>query len=504
MRRKVILVALYTILGFLNQFLLFTIRKDMKHFGLAVSEIGLVLIVPYLPWTVKFIFGIISDTFPIYGQRRRPYIIVTNIMAAIFTAVLTIKGLDLDTYIAYLFFVQFFSCFADVCYDSSMVEITKEEIHDHKGSFQTTMWLGRNCGRALAAGLGPVLWEVTTDGTVFGIEAALFLFQSFLGLLLPEKRLTKPKHNAKVVDTRRLGNLSEPKDTYCGLLKKTFSESIFYKLIIFNILTGLLPSAGLSMFYFLSDELHYTPKTMALLDFIGQVSQIIGVLFFKYGFRKFKIRKLYLYVTILSTLISILPIVITLPGKHCLIEDGGTNSTSFGTQNFTSEHCYLFEEFGLDSLPFAFSDDVFGEILDKLKNMPLLTLTGILCQQTVEGVAYSLSIGIQNWVVTVQQPINSALTHAMQIDHNNFRNLPLLLVLCSSLELLSICFIWFLPNQSISEISFAYKDRLDRKNLNEAYLEDRTFTNEITKEETDKFKAQKQEVVRKFEAITII
>lgn len=367
-----------------------------------------------------------------------------------------------------------------------MIEVTRKEPNSQKGSFQTTTWLFRYFGRGLAAGLGPVIWEATSDRAVFAIEAGLFIFQSVMGFLLTEEYMTKKWKSSKVIDTRKLGKDSNEQEGYLQLLYKTFSDSIFYKMVLFNILTGLLPSAGLSMFYFLSDELHYTPKTMALLDFVGQISQIVGVLCYKFGFKHFKIRRLYSTVIIFSTLISILPILITLPGKRCLVEDRGSfnnDTISSFNRTFTSEHCYLFREFGYPSLPFAFSDDVFGQILDELKNMPLLNLTGILCQQSVEGVAYSLSIGIQNWVVILQQPINSALTHAMNIDHNSFQNLPVLLVICSSLELLSICFVRFLPDESIVDISVKYDQKMQIETLQQMADEAEAFNTDLKKED---------------------
>ena len=56
------------------------IMKDLLLFGSARTELFISL--SKTAWTIKPVFGFISDTFPIFGQHRRPYIILCGAVGA--------------------------------------------------------------------------------------------------------------------------------------------------------------------------------------------------------------------------------------------------------------------------------------------------------------------------------------------------------------------------------------------------------------------------------------
>lgn len=41
---------------------------------------ALVETITALPWTVKPLYGFITDSFPILGMRRRPYLILSGLL----------------------------------------------------------------------------------------------------------------------------------------------------------------------------------------------------------------------------------------------------------------------------------------------------------------------------------------------------------------------------------------------------------------------------------------
>ena len=67
--------ALYFFLGFLNKFVLFTIRLDYKHYGLHISEINNKLALLFSPWAFKVLYGILIDRVPLCGYRRVSYML---------------------------------------------------------------------------------------------------------------------------------------------------------------------------------------------------------------------------------------------------------------------------------------------------------------------------------------------------------------------------------------------------------------------------------------------
>ena len=50
---------------------------------LTPSEYVWVSTLPALPWALKPVFGLVSDAVPIYGQRRKPYLVICSLLCGL-------------------------------------------------------------------------------------------------------------------------------------------------------------------------------------------------------------------------------------------------------------------------------------------------------------------------------------------------------------------------------------------------------------------------------------
>jgi MFS family permease len=112
------------------------------------------------PWALKFIVGLISDTYPIKGYYRKPYIIYGWI--SYFCCCLLGSSLSTPTF-SQLCIVQFFMVLsyivADVVCDAAVVERSRYEDKDFVGNFQTHAFIYRSIGSTLGAILGTILYN---------------------------------------------------------------------------------------------------------------------------------------------------------------------------------------------------------------------------------------------------------------------------------------------------------------------------------------------------------
>jgi len=69
-----------------------TLFKD--HYKLDPGKVQVLLSIISAPWTIKIVYGWISDNIPIFGSRRKSYIIICSILQ--FTA-LMLMSLFSDT-----------------------------------------------------------------------------------------------------------------------------------------------------------------------------------------------------------------------------------------------------------------------------------------------------------------------------------------------------------------------------------------------------------------------
>ncbi|MDX1945438.1 MAG: MFS transporter, partial [Pirellulaceae bacterium] len=69
------------------------IQSQLRGWGLSVGQVGHFFGIIAIAWSIKPLFGLVSDLVPIFGQRRRPYLILSiALTAATFFAVAALWG----------------------------------------------------------------------------------------------------------------------------------------------------------------------------------------------------------------------------------------------------------------------------------------------------------------------------------------------------------------------------------------------------------------------------
>jgi Na+/melibiose symporter-like transporter len=51
--------------------------------GLQPSDVARINSLVFIPWIIKPIYGLISDSFPIFGYRRKPYLFIFGLCVII-------------------------------------------------------------------------------------------------------------------------------------------------------------------------------------------------------------------------------------------------------------------------------------------------------------------------------------------------------------------------------------------------------------------------------------
>ena len=82
----------------------------------------------WMPWTIKLIYGILFDSVPLFGSRKKSWMIVTSLIVVIttFTAAF-IKFESPATLLTFLTILQSANAGADVIVDALMVMQAKRD-----------------------------------------------------------------------------------------------------------------------------------------------------------------------------------------------------------------------------------------------------------------------------------------------------------------------------------------------------------------------------------------
>lgn len=105
-----------------------------------------------LPWSLKLVFGILSDAFPIGGMHRKPYLAIGSL---VYSSAFMIYGLIGHHNIAFLSICIFVGTLGliqmDVIADTMCVQRSKLEPEGKKGGMQSTCYLIRFAGSLIGA-----------------------------------------------------------------------------------------------------------------------------------------------------------------------------------------------------------------------------------------------------------------------------------------------------------------------------------------------------------------
>ena len=130
-----------------------------------------------VPWTIKPIFGLLSDFIPLFGSRRRNYLLLANGLAALSLLLLAFVPIEpgsLWLLFALLLPTTMAIALGDVIVDALMVE--KGQPLGLTGRFQSIQWAAANVALLLTGVLGGYVAEERAQSLGFAFCGVLWLF----------------------------------------------------------------------------------------------------------------------------------------------------------------------------------------------------------------------------------------------------------------------------------------------------------------------------------------
>jgi folate/biopterin transporter len=236
--------------------------KDELH--LTPVEVSALLGVVALPWMIKPLFGFISDGLPIFGYRRRPYLVLSGILgAAAWVGMGTIVNSSWAATIA-IALSSLSVAFSDVIVDSLVVERARGETQAKAGSLQSLCWGATAIGGLITAYISGLLLEYFSTRTVFLVTAFFPLIISLVAWLIAETPINKD-----TIQTQENNLLST--SNQIKQLGKAITQKAIWIPTAFIFLWQSTPSGEAAFFYFFTNELHFQP------EFLGRVHLVTNL-----------------------------------------------------------------------------------------------------------------------------------------------------------------------------------------------------------------------------------
>jgi len=436
--------------------------KDTLHLGPA--EMSALTGVFTLPWTIKPLYGFLSDGLPLFGYRRRSYLIICGIIGTLSYAAL---GSDFggvyaaDTTIALpitmlqatiVSLIVSSACiaFSDVVADGIVVQRTRDAT-DPKvaGGLQSLCWGSASIGALISAYFSGSLLETMGPKDVFAITAVLPAIVACIAFFIDEEAIdtTTNNNNIDITAASTTHNLAlednSKKDEVLGVqlqiesLWQAIKTPSVWKPALFLFLWQSTPTSDGAFLYFMTDDLGMGPEFLGRVRLVTAAASLLGVWGYQKFLRTVSIQKILLWTTIASAPLGLIQLLlITHVNRSLGIPDGA----------------------------FVFGDDVVLAILGEFAFLPVLVLAAKICPPGVEAVLFATLMSIFNGASTVGTEVGALLTKFLGITESNFDNLSLLTVICSLSSLYPLVFIGLLDD--VGSKSEAEMEVEDETNIN--------------------------------------
>ena len=152
------------------------VRSLLTSWGESPAALGALMALLAVPWTIKPVFGLLSDFVPLFGSRRRNYLLLANGGAAL--SLLLLASVPIAPGSRWLLFALLLPttmaiALGDVIVDALMVE--KGQPLGLTGRFQSIQWAAANAALLLTGVLGGYVAEERLHSVAFALCGVLWV-----------------------------------------------------------------------------------------------------------------------------------------------------------------------------------------------------------------------------------------------------------------------------------------------------------------------------------------
>jgi len=378
---------------------------------LSPTQVSALLGIVALPWIIKPVFGFMSDGLPIFGYRRRLYLILSGILG-------TISWISLATIVhtpwAATLAIALGSvsiAVSDVIVDSLVVERARVESQADAGSLQSLCWGASALGGLVTAYFSGWLLEYFSTHTVFWITSIFPLLVSAVAWLIAESPVSKSAENSHQNNSLSIKHqLAE--------LRTAVSQRAIWLPTVFVFLWQATPTADSAFFFFTTNELHFAPEFLGRVRLVTNLAALVGIWIFQRYLKSVPFRVIFGWSTVLSAALGMTMLLLVTHTNRAL---------------------------GIDDHWFSLGDNLILTVMGQIAYMPVLVLAARLCPPGVEATLFALLMSVSNLAGMVSYEFGAIIMHGLGITETNFDSLWLLVMITNLSTLLPLPFLNWLP-----------------------------------------------------------
>jgi folate/biopterin transporter len=395
----------------------FFLKDDLE---LGPAQVALLTSLAAAPWVIKPLYGFISDAVPLFGYRRRSYLVLCGLLgAASWLALAGVVSSPVGAGLA-LLLGALSTAASDVVVDSVVVERARGEPQSAAGGLQSLCWASSAVGGIASAYFSGSLVEAWGVRPVFAATALFPLIVSLSSLLIDEEKvvLSSDDTGASAAQATTAPSTASALVAQARALLAAISRRDILLPTAFVFLWQATPTPDTAMFYFYTNALQFDAEFLGRVRLAGSVASLLGVLVYNRALKKVPLRKVLAWAMGLG---------VALGSTQLLLVTGANRGL------------------GIPDRVFVLGDSVVLTALAQLSFMPILVLAARLCPEGVEASLFATLMSVLNGGAFVGSALGGAMTAGLGVTADEFGGLPALVLACNLLTLLPAPFLRLLP-----------------------------------------------------------
>ncbi|KAL2462229.1 putative folate-biopterin transporter 3 [Abeliophyllum distichum] len=366
-----------------------------------------------IPWMVKPLWGLLTDTVPILGYRRRPYFIFAGILGATSMIILSLdKNLHLVLALVLLMTGSTAVAVADVTIDACVTEnsISHPSI---AGDMQSLCGVSSSIGQLIGFAISGLLVHLIGSKGVFGVLSIPVGLVIVVGIMIRDpfiRNFSYKQVNQKCLDAGRA-------------LWTALKCSVVWRPCLYMYLSlALSLHIHEGMFYWYTDAKtgpSFSQEMVGSISAVGAIGSLLGVLLYQNAFRNYPFRHVLFWAQLLYGLSGMLDLILVLR---------------------------INLRFGVPDYVVVVIDAAVSHMISRLKWMPLLVLSSKLCPSGIEGTFFALLMSIDHVGMLSASWAGGLLLHILNVTRTTFDNLWLAILIRSLFRVLPLGILFLIPN----------------------------------------------------------
>jgi BT1 family/PUCC protein len=354
----------------------------IEDLNATAAEVNVLFTVMAVPWCFKVLYGFLSDCVPISGLRRKPYFMTGWLVYIASNLILMTTPFPSIQLCILLVFAQTAGyMLADVMTDALIVERSRYETEETRGTMQSTGYIIRFFGSTIGATIGAVVYNKDNWSWYLPIRLVFFINAAF-----PMIFLVPIVPYLLELDGHCIGKNFW---VQCNDLFNTAQLHAVWQPMTFVYVYNALQLTNAAWMNFLVEGLDFSAWMIGIVSIVGSIMAWFGIMTYKRFFFASNWRIVYFWCTTLASSIAL--------GQLGLV---------FG----------LNRRMGIPDIWFSMGDDVLVEFVIAVQFLPMCIMYLGLCPPGSEGTTYAMLTTWSNLAGSLAFDISTALTMVWDVS----------------------------------------------------------------------------------------